>query len=126
MSSTKTPFPTTPLIPKPTPSPESIPPSSTLAINTLALGRIALGISSILAPSLTFRLFGITIPAALMVLPRMFGVRELMVGEFLWAAENKRETRKALWMGVGVDAVDFASVAYGVSNLWVNEGRGGG
>lgn len=50
-----------------------------------------------------------------MALPRMFGVRELMVGEFLWTAENKRETKKAIQMGMGVDAVDFASVAYGVS-----------
>ena len=117
-SANKSVSPTSPLLSNPTTTePQPIPSSSALAINTLALGRIAFGVSSIIAPAFTFGLFRFPIPATLMALPRMFGVRELMVGEFLWAAESKRETRKAVLMGMGVDAVDFASVAYGVSEF---------
>jgi hypothetical protein len=66
----------------------------------LAIARIALGISAWVAPSFTYRTFGID-PDGPPILGQIFGARELAVG--LLALNGNRQ---ALQAGVVVDAAD--------------------
>ncbi|KAF2449416.1 hypothetical protein P171DRAFT_427611 [Karstenula rhodostoma CBS 690.94] len=104
--------------------PKPIPSSSALVINTLALGRIGLGIASFVAPTLTFSLFKIAIPANMTPLARMFGGRELVIGEWTWMINHedrnvgdggRRELKRTMRLNTVVDALDFAAVGYGVA-----------
>ena len=66
----------------------------------LAIARIVLGISAWVAPSLTYRVFGLD-PDAPPILGQIFGVRELAVGLL-----GLSGSRAALQAGVVVDAAD--------------------
>lgn len=55
-------------------------------------------------------------------MPRLFGVRDLALGELLFTAEDKdspnggrREIKRALLAGIGCDCVDVASIVFGVA-----------
>ncbi|KAL5377775.1 hypothetical protein DPSP01_009555 [Paraphaeosphaeria sporulosa] len=130
-------FPIDPLIgSKPTSKqdPKPIPSSSALAINVLALGRIGLGLASFVAPTVTLSLFKIALPANMTLIPRMFGGREFVIGEWTWmvkdedknAAEGgRRELKRAMRLNTVVDALDLAAVGYGVATGMVGRLPGG-
>ncbi|EUC46995.1 hypothetical protein COCMIDRAFT_3990 [Bipolaris oryzae ATCC 44560] len=93
---------------------------SDVVIKALALLRIGFGVSCLLAPRFTFGLFRIDVPAAYAVLPRLFGGREIMLGELLLTAGNnklpdggRREIKRALWAGIGADIIDFGCALFG-------------
>jgi hypothetical protein len=56
-----------------------------------------------------------------LILPRLFGARDGVLGELLWTAEregehnDRRELKRALWAGVAADGLDIASCAYAVA-----------
>ncbi|KAF2262691.1 hypothetical protein CC78DRAFT_605740 [Lojkania enalia] len=96
--------------------------TSTTAIKALSILRIAVGASCIIAPRWSCALFQFPIPAAYSVMPRIFGVRDLILGELLITAENKespdggrREIKRALWANIGADVVDVGSVLFGLA-----------
>ncbi|KAF2274708.1 uncharacterized protein EI97DRAFT_434938 [Westerdykella ornata] len=98
------------------------PPAST-AIKVLSVVRIAVGAAFTIAPRFSFALSQFPIPAAYAFMPRLFGIRDLALGELLLTAEDKnspdggrREIKRTLWAGIGCDLVDVAAVAYGVAN----------
>ncbi|KAF2193397.1 hypothetical protein K469DRAFT_712153 [Zopfia rhizophila CBS 207.26] len=101
--------------------PEHLPSTSSTSIKALSILRIAVGASCLIAPRFSCALFQFPIPAAMSVMPRLFGVRDLVLGELLLTAEDKngpdrgrREIKRALWAGIGTDAVDIASILVGV------------
>lgn len=101
---------------------EPLSPTSALAVKVLAIHRIALGAVCTVAPQWSCALFQFPIPAAYSITPRIFGIRDLAIGELLLTAEDKsspnrgrREIKRALWLGIGVDLVDIASIVYGVA-----------
>ncbi|KAF9741298.1 hypothetical protein PMIN01_00837 [Paraphaeosphaeria minitans] len=103
--------------------PKPIPSSSALAIDILALGRIVLGIASFAAPTLALSPLKIDLPANMTLLPRVFGGRDIVIGEWTRmvreedknAAEGgRRELKRAMRLNTLVDALDFAATGYGV------------
>jgi hypothetical protein len=106
--------------------PRPIPTSSALAINALAFGRISLGLACLVAPTFTLGLLKLPIPANMTLIPRMFGGREIVVGEWTRSAKEddkdgaeggRRELTRGMRLNTLVDALDFAAVGYGVSHL---------
>jgi hypothetical protein len=96
--------------------------TTTTAIKALSVARIALGASTIIAPRWTCALFQFPIPASVSILARLFGVRELVLGELLITAEDKgsptggrRELRRTLLANLGTDTVDVCSVVFAVA-----------
>ncbi|KAL1594476.1 hypothetical protein SLS60_010236 [Paraconiothyrium brasiliense] len=125
---------TDPLLAQPssTESPKPIPSSSAFAINVLAMGRIGLGVASLVAPTLTFALFRLPLPANMTLLPRMFGGREIVIGEWTWMTKNEdaadgrhKGLKTAMRLNTVVDALDFASVGYGVATGTIGRLPGG-
>lgn len=92
------------------------------SIKALSFLRLAVGAACTVAPRFTCGLFYLPVPAAYAVMPRLFGVRDVALAELLYTAEDKnsptggkREIRRSLWAGIGCDAVDILSLAYGVA-----------
>ena len=93
-----------------------------VAIKILGIHRVALGAFCLIAPRFSCALFQFPVPAAYSIMPRLFGVRDLVLGELLLTAEDKnssgggkREIKRALWANIGTDCVDLASIAFGVA-----------
>lgn len=102
---------------------DPLPTSKASVIKAISVLRIAFGAAIFVAPQFTCRLFQLPIPAAYAVIPRIFGARELALGELLITAEDKnspnggrREIRRALWAGLGCDVADLASMAFGLAS----------
>lgn len=56
------------------------------------------------------------------VLARLFGIRDLILGELLLTAEDKklpdggkREIKRALWANLAADAVDMCNIGFAVA-----------
>ncbi|KAJ4359748.1 uncharacterized protein N0V89_000304 [Didymosphaeria variabile] len=92
-----------------TESVKPIPSGSAFAINALALGRIGLGVASLVAPTLTLALFKLPIPANMTLIPRMFGGRELVIGEWTWMAKDDAEDvqRKGLKTAMRLNTISL-------------------
>ncbi|KAF2468518.1 uncharacterized protein BDR25DRAFT_344244 [Lindgomyces ingoldianus] len=112
------------LAPKPMNEQYSEPLSSTSsgAIRALSILRIAVGAGCLIAPRWTCALFQFPIAASVSVMPRLFGGRDLVLGELLMTAEDenahdggRREIKRALWAGIGTDAIDIGAIAFGVA-----------
>jgi hypothetical protein len=96
--------------------------TTTTSIKALSFLRLAVGAACTIAPRFACGLFYFPIPAAYAVMPRLFGVRDIALAELLYTAEDKnssnggrREIIRSLWAGIGCDAVDIASLAFGVA-----------
>jgi hypothetical protein len=79
-------------------------------VTGLALGRILLGISALISPGLTMKLFRLH-PSGNPQLPymsRMFGSREVALGALTLATSGTTQ-RNLVVAGVAVDAADAAS-----------------
>ena len=91
------------------------------SITTLAVLRMLVGASTLLVPGRAGPPFGIPITAPTMILGRLFGVRDLVIGGLLWSApshstatiavngECRRTLRRALVVGLIIDTVDVCS-----------------
>jgi hypothetical protein len=62
------------------------------------------------------------VPAAYSVMPRLFGVRDLVIGELLLTAGDdklpdggRREIKRMLWANIGTDVVDVGSILIGLA-----------
>ncbi|CAI6318683.1 unnamed protein product [Periconia digitata] len=111
----------------------STPPTSP-AITILSTLRLSLGATLLILPTKTLSLFLITIapstPAVL--LTRLFGARDAVLGAQLYTAADgtapdggRRETRRALWAGIAADALDMCSVAAAVRGGYLGMGPAG-
>jgi hypothetical protein len=96
--------------------------ATSTSIKALSFLRLAVGAACTIAPRFACGLFYFPVPAAYAVMPRLFGVRDIALAELLYTAEDKnsptrgrREIRRSLWAGIGCDAVDILSLAYGVA-----------
>jgi hypothetical protein len=96
--------------------------TTSTTIKALAVLRIGLGAACLFAPRWTFALFQFPIPQASGTVVRLFGVRDAILGELLYTAEDRnvpdkgrREMRRALWSNVAADAVDICCVGFAVS-----------
>ncbi|KAF2020895.1 hypothetical protein BU24DRAFT_416557 [Aaosphaeria arxii CBS 175.79] len=104
------------------PTPESLTPLASGTLKTLSVMRIVLGASTLVAPRWTCALFFYPLPATAGVLARLFGIREVVLGELLYTAEDKtaadggkREIKRALWANMASDAVDLGSVTFALA-----------
>ncbi|KAF2800130.1 hypothetical protein K505DRAFT_320640 [Melanomma pulvis-pyrius CBS 109.77] len=102
--------------------PEPISATSLGAIKALSILRIALGASVLIAPRWSSALFRLPIPAEMAVIARLFGGREVVLGELLLTAQDKnsptggrREMKRALWANIGADSLDVCSVIFAVA-----------
>jgi hypothetical protein len=113
-----------PLIP-PKFSNEQPPPLSSTTVRAnraLSFLRIGLGASTLIAPQWTCALFQMPIPATMSVIVRLFAIRDIMLGELLITAEDKksptrgrREIKRALLANIGSDAVDICSIGFALA-----------
>src|ERR1700761_6000400 len=92
---------TTPLNPsnKPSTTDNSPPPKPlssfiTTEITALGLLRIVAGGACLLAPTLTGRIFHIPIGPQSIILVRMFGIRDVVLGELLLTADKSGKDQK--------------------------------
>jgi hypothetical protein len=76
-----------------------------------------LGGACVIAPQTTCEIFFYPVPAAFSILPRLFGIRDLLLGALLVTAEDKnvpsggrRELRRTLWANIVADSVDVISI----------------
>lgn len=120
---------TTPLTPKPDLK-MSQPPISPMvngSIASLAVMRMLVGGITVLIPMRTALLFGVPVAAPAIVVARLFGARDFVLGGLLWTARpnngnpatgadatGNRELKRALWAGVMADLIDVGSCAVGV------------
>jgi hypothetical protein len=72
------------------------------------------------APQFTANLFRIPITPQQNILGRLIGIREIVLGEYIWFcrggltdASQRKELRHILMANIVVDTVDIASCAYG-------------
>lgn len=91
-------------------------------IKTLAVFRIGIGAVTLIAPRWTSALFAYYVPADMALLGRLFAVRDTVIGELIYTAENKegwdggrRELRRALWASFACDTVDICSTLFGLA-----------
>ncbi|KAF2706425.1 hypothetical protein K504DRAFT_459731 [Pleomassaria siparia CBS 279.74] len=115
---------TEPLL-SPNPSSSQVEPltsTTSSAIKALSILRIITGASVLIAPIWTCGIFRLPIPASAGVVVRLVGARDIALGELLLTAEDKsswtggrREIKRALWTGIGTDAVDVCSLLVGVA-----------
>ncbi|ERF68311.1 hypothetical protein EPUS_02767 [Endocarpon pusillum Z07020] len=79
-------------------------------VTTLSLLRTAVGLSSLILPAQTSRLFYIP-PSDSSILARLFGSRDLVLGLYLYLSrtDDSKTRRTALLLGMTVDAIDVLS-----------------
>lgn len=98
----------------------------TVCARTMAALRTGVGLGALFIPTITGNLVGLPTPlnTSSIIMTRLFGVRDALLGIALWSAigqesqtcsnftpqEARRYTRRLLWAGVLVDAVDICSV----------------
>ncbi|KAK5659607.1 hypothetical protein OQA88_811 [Cercophora sp. LCS_1] len=97
-------------------------------LSIIGITRAAFGVGCLLAPSFALKIVGVN--AALSpeasILTRMFGVREIVVGETLLLAERSasakrgtvaqvagdEEVRRAIWLNVATDSLDVVALGF--------------
>jgi hypothetical protein len=100
-------------------------------ISLISVSRIFAGSSTLFTPQLAGQLYGIPITYEANVVARLFGVRDLVIGAFLWSARSNlsraiakadgvkiteagRDVKTLLWMGMICDSVDVCSCVVAV------------
>jgi hypothetical protein len=100
-------------------------------INFISVGRILAGSSALFAPQFAGQFFGIALMPEANIVARLFGVRDVVIGAFLWSARNKvsraiakvdgaritdarQDLKYVLWMGMLCDSVDICSCVVAV------------
>ena len=95
-------------------------------LTLLGVSRIAFGVGCLLAPSLTLGILGVlTLSPEAALVARMFGGREIVIGEGLLLAERSAESaradtkaqlaageevRRAVWLNVAMDSMDALAI----------------
>lgn len=98
-------------------------------LTLLGVSRIAFGLGCLLAPSLTLGILGVsTLSPEAALVARMFGGREIVIGEGLLLAERSAESarrvaadtkaqfaageevRRAVWLNVATDSMDALAI----------------
>lgn len=91
-------------------------PSSPI-ITFLATARLAFGSLSLVAPSPTLSLFRVSaqpVPGPAILMTRMFGTRDAVLGAMLHTADNPAAVRRALIAGAVADGLDVLSCVFAV------------
>jgi hypothetical protein len=92
----------------------------TTEITALGLLRIVAGGACLLAPTLTGRIFHVPIGPQSIIIARMLGIRDVVLGELLLTADkngkDQKELKRALWAGVATDVVDVGSCALALAS----------
>jgi hypothetical protein len=100
-------------------------------IGFISVARILAGSSTLFTPQLAGQLFGLPINLETYVIARLFGVRDMIIGAYLWSARGhvsqaiargdaakimqaRRDVKNMLWMGMICDSVDVCSFAVAV------------
>ncbi|KAK0657744.1 hypothetical protein B0T16DRAFT_453178 [Cercophora newfieldiana] len=97
-------------------------------VNIVGITRAAFGVGCLLAPSYALQIVGITsaLSPEASVVTRMFGVREIIVGEALLLAERSaaakrgtdaqeaghEEVKRSIWLNVATDSLDIAALGF--------------
>lgn len=99
---------------------EHVPASRLVTGCVTALGvlRVAVGASGLLAPTFTSNLFRLPMGPQGVLLSRLTGIRDIVLGELLLTADRtgddkNKELKRALWANVATDVVDVGSCAIG-------------
>jgi hypothetical protein len=97
--------------------PKQLSPVTSIVIKTISFLRIILGAACVIAPQLSCEIFFFPVPTAFSILPRLFGIRDLVLGALLVTAEDKkipsggrRELRRTLWANIAADSTDVISI----------------
>lgn len=117
------PTPSTPLFPKAPADPAGPAPAplSRTAARAAGIARALFGVSCILAPSLTSRLFSLPFPPGAGLLLGFSGARDLVLGELLLFADKdqgaggRAGARRMLWGIAAVDALDLCIACVAVA-----------
>ena len=91
-------------------------------IKTTAVLRAISGAACLFTPKLVGELFQLSIAPQDMILARLFGVRDAVLGGLLWTAKDafrttdatQSEIRRALWANIITDSVDLCSCLVGL------------
>jgi hypothetical protein len=113
--------PTSSTLKRDAPSTQATTPTSPI-ITPFGLARISLGTAALLFPHWTCSLFRFAAPASSLVVVRLFGVRDAILGEMLYTASDptapdggRKELKRALWRNITADSVDMCSVGVAVA-----------
>ncbi|KAK1749542.1 hypothetical protein QBC47DRAFT_395637 [Echria macrotheca] len=98
-------------------------------VNVIGITRAAFGVGCLLAPSYALKIVGLTsaLSPEASIITRMFGVREIIVGEALLLAERSaaakrgtaeeeaghEEVTRSIWLNVATDSLDVVALAFG-------------
>jgi hypothetical protein len=92
-------------------------PVTSTVIKTLSVLRIIFGTACVIAPQTSCEIFYYPVPTAFSILPRLFGIRDLVLGALLVTAEDKsipsggrRELKRTLWANIAADSMDVISI----------------
>ncbi|KAI0103326.1 hypothetical protein GGR51DRAFT_253600 [Nemania sp. FL0031] len=104
------------------PMPSTLPSSVLRSIKILATGRILLGVGVLVAPQPMLGAFGLSLPADLILIARLAGIRDVVLGALLWTARTndptplgRSDVRRALTAGVMVDTADSMATLYALA-----------
>ncbi|KAF1812900.1 hypothetical protein P152DRAFT_473433 [Eremomyces bilateralis CBS 781.70] len=88
-------------------------------IKTISIARAIFGGACIFTPHLITQMFQLPLPRGTELFPRLFGVRDLVVGELLWLTlrgerteEQLKQIRRVVWANIAIDSIDV------VSTIW--------
>ncbi|KAK0631477.1 hypothetical protein B0T14DRAFT_501776 [Immersiella caudata] len=100
-------------------------------LNIIGITRAAFGVGCLLAPTFALQIVGISSPlsAEASIITRMFGVREIIVGEALLLADRSakakrgtaaqeaghEEVKRAIWLNVVTDALDVVALGFALA-----------
>lgn len=87
----------------------------TVNLQALSAVHLLLGASCLATPILTTRLFRLTpVTGASILLCRLVGARELILGTLLWTAETRISQRQSVLASLVADGVDLLSIGVGL------------
>jgi hypothetical protein len=99
-------------------------------VSLIGISRTVAGVGCLLAPTVTAKVFGFSsLSPEAALLTRMFGVREIVIGEGLLLAERyssteahaQQQVKRATWANVATDGLDLAAV---LLTLWFGVAEG--
>lgn len=91
-------------------------------VTFIGISRTIAGVGCLLAPSMTAKIFGFsTLSPEAALLARMFGAREIVIGEGLllaeWTSQGRphpkaahQQVARAIWANVAIDGLDIVAV----------------
>ncbi|KAK4443186.1 hypothetical protein QBC34DRAFT_417532 [Podospora aff. communis PSN243] len=100
-------------------------------LNIVGITRAAFGVGCLIAPSFALQIVGLSssLSAEASIITRMFGVREIIVGEALLLADRSakakrgtaaqeaghEEVKRAIWLNIATDSLDVVALAFALA-----------